>query len=218
MDTLSIVCVGKAHRVVRLTTSNIGLGIDDANALINELDKMYRKLKKRKPMHLDAIESQIDILDCDTVGRLDKKLMECKKSMESVVQSRHYASVEITVHGDLHVELVIVGCDGHRIGPLRRACMSIETCICPVNDAPWENFTIDENELAEKRSILDDGNHPRRTDSSNMKMTKKTQSSNQRHHSHCDSSYDNDDDVHANTQPLQYVHHPIYIYIYILSG
>ncbi|OQS02438.1 hypothetical protein THRCLA_05189 [Thraustotheca clavata] len=117
-----------------------GLGIDDANALMNQLEKIYRQLKKRKPLQLDTLESNFDILDRDDIGPLDKRLFECKRSMESM-RSSYYTSCSITVHGDLHVELVIM--DGSQIIlQKRRVCTSVEDCQCPIDAKPWKNFEI----------------------------------------------------------------------------
>ncbi|KAG9399475.1 hypothetical protein AC1031_011874 [Aphanomyces cochlioides] len=117
-----------------------GLGIDDGNALINKLDKLYRQLKKRKPMQLDTLESQLDILDRDTIGPLDKRISECKKRMENS-KSVYYTACSLTVHGDLHVELIVR--QGNSIVvQKRRRCESLESCTCPIDAEPWKNFQI----------------------------------------------------------------------------
>ncbi|OQR91939.1 hypothetical protein ACHHYP_04184 [Achlya hypogyna] len=143
------------------TATTNGLGIDDANVLINELDKIHKQLKKRKPMHLDMLESQFDILDRDTIGPLDKRLFECKRAMEST-RSAYYSSCTITVHGDLHIELVV------KDGPTvllqrRRQCTSIDACECPVDATPWIGFRITESAPQPRREAPkpaeDDAHH-----------------------------------------------------------
>ncbi|RLO11518.1 hypothetical protein DYB28_010493 [Aphanomyces astaci] len=104
-----------------------GLGIDDGNALIIELDSIYRHLKKRKPMHLDTLESQLDILDRDTVGPLDKRLSECKKQMEGL-HSAYYSSASLIVHGDVHVELIVRLDDTIILLQKQRTCVEYATC------------------------------------------------------------------------------------------
>ncbi|RHY03264.1 hypothetical protein DYB36_008330 [Aphanomyces astaci] len=104
-----------------------GLGIDDGNALIIELDSIYRHLKKRKPMHLDTLESQLDILDRDTVGPLDKRLSECKKQMEGL-HSAYYSSASLIVHGDVHVELIVRHDNTIILLQKQRSCVEYATC------------------------------------------------------------------------------------------
>ncbi|RQM10078.1 hypothetical protein B5M09_002238 [Aphanomyces astaci] len=118
-----------------------GLGIDDGNALIIELDSIYRHLKKRKPMHLDTLESQLDILDRDTVGPLDKRLSECKKQMEGL-HSAYYSSASLIVHGDVHVELIVRHDDSIILLQKQRSCVEYATCSCPMDAAPWDSFAI----------------------------------------------------------------------------
>ncbi|KDO27996.1 hypothetical protein SPRG_07274 [Saprolegnia parasitica CBS 223.65] len=130
-------------KTVHANATTNGLGIDDANVLINDLEKIHRQLKKRKPMQLDMLESQFDILDRDTIGPLDKRLFECKRSMESM-RSTYYSSCAIVVHGDLHVELVIK--DGIDIVlTSRRICTSMAVCACAPDAEPWRSFAITES-------------------------------------------------------------------------
>ncbi|KAF0686309.1 Aste57867_21915 [Aphanomyces stellatus] len=127
---------------VHANATTTGLGIDDGNALINELDKIYRQLKKRKPMHLDMIESQLDIFDRDTIGPLDKRIMECKRRMESS-SSAYYTTCSVTVHGDLHVELIVRQGNTILVQKQRR-CVDIPSCTCDADAEPWVDFCIQE--------------------------------------------------------------------------
>ncbi|EQC42709.1 hypothetical protein SDRG_00436 [Saprolegnia diclina VS20] len=139
-------------KTVHANATTNGLGIDDANVLINDLEKIHRQLKKRKPMQLDMLESQFDILDRDTIGPLDKRVFECKRSMESR-RSVHYSSCAIVVHGDLHVELVIK--DGTDIIlTSRRICTSMAVCVCTEDAEPWRGFTITESAPPAKKPML----------------------------------------------------------------
>ncbi|ETV78884.1 hypothetical protein H257_07691 [Aphanomyces astaci] len=128
-------------KTCRASATTNGLGIDDGNALIIELDSIYRHLKKRKPMHLDTLESQLDILDRDTVGPLDKRLSECKKQMEGL-HSAYYSSASLIVHGDVHVELIVRHDDSIILLRKQRSCVEYATCSCPMDAAPWDSFAI----------------------------------------------------------------------------
>ncbi|RHY30399.1 hypothetical protein DYB32_004350 [Aphanomyces invadans] len=128
-----------------------GLGIDDGNALINELDSIYKQLKKRKPMQLDTLESQLDILDRDTLGPLDKRISEVKRRLEGL-QSAYYTSCSLIVHGDIHVELIIRQ-DSTVLLQKKRRCDDITTCSCPVDAAPWVNFMINPSTIPAKPTV-----------------------------------------------------------------
>ncbi|RHY61787.1 hypothetical protein DYB34_008847, partial [Aphanomyces astaci] len=79
------------------------------------------------PMHLDTLESQLDILDRDTVGPLDKRLSECKKQMEGL-HSAYYSSASLIVHGDVHVELIVRHDDSIILLQKQRSCVEYATC------------------------------------------------------------------------------------------
>ncbi|ETV91248.1 hypothetical protein, variant 1 [Aphanomyces invadans] len=138
-------------KTCRATATTNGLGIDDGNALINELDSIYKQLKKRKPMQLDTLESQLDILDRDTLGPLDKRISEVKRRLEGL-QSAYYTSCSLIVHGDIHVELIIRQ-DSTVLLQKKRRCDDITTCSCPVDAAPWVNFMINPSTIPAKPTV-----------------------------------------------------------------
>jgi hypothetical protein len=116
-----------------------GLGIDDWNAIYNKL-KEKRKLAKQIQLELRVM--QMDTLDRDVVGSLDKRVSCCLDDF-CRRSSVFYNRLEVTGE-DPHEEMLVLGGSGADVlSKVTRVCFEPNNCSCEKDATPWEGFHLE---------------------------------------------------------------------------
>lgn len=97
-----------------------------------------------KESRVDRWCTQIDGLDRDTIGDLDKKLTSCLRTFINR-RSRFYNRLE--VNGvDPHQEMLVLGGPGAAapiLWKVKRTCFGPKECPCGEDATPWESFSLE---------------------------------------------------------------------------
>ncbi|POM72346.1 Hypothetical protein PHPALM_10950, partial [Phytophthora palmivora] len=127
-----------------------GLSIDDGNAIFQLMEQ--RKLVKER--RLENWFMQMDKLDRDDVGLLDKRVTRCLEDFQRR-SSVLYDRLEVTGK-DPHEEMLVFGTTGtaaHILSKVTRTCFGPKNCACKENATPWEDFCLQPSD-SHAQSIL----------------------------------------------------------------
>ncbi|TDH73400.1 uncharacterized protein CCR75_002407 [Bremia lactucae] len=134
-----------------------GLSIDDGNSILQLLEK--RKLVKESL--LDNWFREMDILDGDIVGLIDKDFTRCLGDFKKL-SSIFYDRVEVTGE-NLHQKILVLdarnGVAASILATITRKCFNPETCTCEEDAKPWENLSLESADSHDQNHGLIDGDN-----------------------------------------------------------